>query len=116
VDEKRASGGETLWIDHPVTNRERLWGGLLALDMERSDELALWCPAQAALLFGDVMLRNHAGDLHVCPDSWQQPDGGPARLRTVLSSLTDLPVEHVFVSHGPLVLGGGSESLRAAIR
>jgi hypothetical protein len=99
-----------------VTNRERLFGGLLALDVERADEIALWLPAQAALLFGDAMLRGDAGELHVCPDSWLQPDGGRARLRAVLSSLTEFPVEHILVSHGPLVLGDGLSSFEAAVR
>jgi hypothetical protein len=32
----------------------------------------------------------------------------------LLADLTDLPVEHVLVSHGPLVLGDGLASLRRA--
>jgi hypothetical protein len=87
----------------------------VAFEMERADELALWLPVQAALLFGDAMLRSAAGELRTCPDSWLQPDGGPARLRALLGGLAELPVEHVLVSHGPLVLGNGLMSLRAAI-
>jgi hypothetical protein len=60
------------------------------------------------------MLRTLAGDLRVCPDSWTQPEGGPARLRALLGALTVLPVAHVLVSHGPLVLGGGGASLQGA--
>ncbi len=77
------------------------------LSVERVDEIALWLPAQAALLFGDAMLRRATGQLRLCPNSWTQPNGGPARLRAVLGGLTRFPVEHVLVSHGPLVLGGG---------
>jgi hypothetical protein len=92
-----------------------LAGGLVAHEVERADEIALWLPAQAALLFGDAMLRSTTGELQVCPDSWTQPDGGPARLRAVLRDLAQLPVEHVLVSHGPLVLGDGRASLRSAL-
>jgi hypothetical protein len=53
--------------------------------------------------------------LRACPDSWLQPTGGPARLRALLAQLAKRPVEHVLVSHGPLVLGDGARSLRAAI-
>jgi hypothetical protein len=60
--------------------------------------------------------RSGAGELRTCPDSWQQPSGGPARLRASLGGLAELPVEHVLVSHGPAVLGNGLVSLRAAIR
>jgi hypothetical protein len=67
-----------------------------------------------ALVFGDVMLRTSAGQLRVCPESWTQPAGGPARLRRLLAGLTNLPVAHVLVSHGPLVLDDGIVSLRAA--
>lgn len=103
-------------FDHAVTNGQVLFDGLQTLDVERADEIALWLPAQAVLLFGDAMLRSHAGGLQVCPGSWLQPEGGPARLRAVLSRLTEFPVEHVLVSHGPLVLGNGLASLQAAIR
>jgi hypothetical protein len=32
-----------------------------------------------------------------------------------LAQLAKLPVEHVLVAHGPLVLGDGAASLRAAV-
>ena len=89
--------------------------GLRAFDVERADELALWLPAQSALVFGDAMLRRPSGELRVCPESWLQPEGGPARLRALLAQLANLPVEHVLVAHGPLVLGDGAAALRAAI-
>lgn len=101
-------------FDHAVSDQDEPFDGLRVFDVERADELALWLPAQAALVFGDAMLRRKTGDLRVCPDSWLQPEGGPARLRALLSGLTELPVEHVFVSHGPLVLGDGLAALRAA--
>jgi hypothetical protein len=103
-------------FDHAVTSGQVLFAGVRTLDLERADEIALWLPAQAALVFADAMLRTDAGDLRTCPDSWVQPDGGPARLRAVLSSLTDFPAEHILVSHGPLVLDTGLASLRAALR
>lgn len=95
---------------------EGLWRfeALHVLDVERADEIALWLPAQAALAFGDAMLRTGDGKLRQCPPSWLQPEAGPARLRAVLSGLDRFPVEHVLVSHGPLVLGDGSASLVAA--
>jgi hypothetical protein len=93
---------------------DELFGELRVFDVERADEIAVWLPRQAALVFGDAMLRTRAGDLRVCPESWTQPEGGPARLRTLLRALTLLPIEHVLVSHGPLVLGGGGVSLRTA--
>jgi hypothetical protein len=89
--------------------------GAQAFDVERGDELVLWLPSHAALVFGDAMLRRDTGELRVCPDSWLQPDGGPARLRALLGQLAELPVEHVLVAHGPLVLNDGARSLRAAI-
>jgi hypothetical protein len=52
--------------------------------------------------------------LRGCPESWTQPAGGPARLRRLLAGLTNLPLQHVLVSHGPLVLDDGFVSLRAA--
>ena len=98
----------------PVDDREELFGRLRIIDVERADEVGVWLPHQRALVFGDAMIRSAEGELRVCPDSWTQPEGGPARLRSLLAALTELPVEHVLVSHGPLVLGDGLASLRRA--
>lgn len=100
--------------DHPVRHEERVFDDLLVIDVERADELALWLPQQRALLFGDAMLRRTSGELRRCPDGWVQPEGGPRRLREILAGLTRLPVVHVLVSHGPLVLGDGGAALQSA--
>jgi len=113
---KPAANGDRLQpLDHALGDAAELWDGIQALAVERDDEIALWLPAQATLLFGDAMIRRDTGELRTCPDSWTQPEGGSARLRQVLGGLTQFPVEHVLVSHGPLVLGGGLEALRAAV-
>lgn len=127
VAEAAARYGASVWAKPPPVDRDwppfdrtlhdgmEVLGGLQAFDVERGDEVALWLPAQAALVFADAMLRRPTGELRVCPDSWLQPEGGPARLRTLLAQLAKLPVEHVLVAHGPLVLGDGAASLRAAV-
>ena len=84
--------------------------------VDRHDEVVIWSRKQAVLIFGDAILRTDHGGLRTCPDSWLAPDDGPVRLRTVLRTLTELPIEHVLVSHGPLVLGNGLASLQQAIR
>ena len=101
-------------FDRPISDHDEVADGLQIIDVERADEVAIWLPRQQALVFGDAMIRTPAGELQVCPESWTQPEGGPARLRSLLAALTDFPVEHVLVSHGPLVLGDGAASLRAA--
>jgi hypothetical protein len=102
-------------LDHALTDRAELWDGIQAFFLERDDEIALWLPEPAALVFGDAMLRRGEGGLCVCPDSWTQPEGGSARLRVLLGELGRLPIQHVLVSHGPLVVGNGLESLQEAI-
>jgi hypothetical protein len=102
-------------FDRALHEGEETLACLQPFGVERVDEVALWLPGQAALVFGDAMLRRPSGELRVCPDSWLQPAGGPARLRELLAELAKLPVEHVLVAHGPLVLGDGAASLRAAI-
>jgi glyoxylase-like metal-dependent hydrolase (beta-lactamase superfamily II) len=101
-------------FDHELADQQELFDRIVVFDMARIDELALWLPTQRALIFGDAMLRRADGELRICPDSWTQPEGGAAWLRQRLRGLTTLPVEHVLVSHGPLSLGDGLESLRAA--
>ena len=110
-----AGGAAPQPLDRRVGDGEELCDGIQAFSTERADEIALWLPAQSALLFGDAMLRRDNGQLRVCPDSWMQPDGGSVRLRGLLGGLTRFPFNHVLVSHGPIVLGDGPESLRAAI-
>ena len=111
---KRTPGGPPD-MDHPVCDQNELFGGVRAFDVERDDEIALWLPHQSAVVFGDAMIRTANGELRVCPDSWTQPEGGPTRLRDLLSRLMALPVEHVLVSHGRCVLSDGAASLRAAL-
>jgi hypothetical protein len=101
-------------FDHAVADGEEPFG-LRVIDIERIDEIGLWLPAQRALVFGDAMIRRGDGELRMCPESWAQPSGGRERLREVLTGLSVLPVEHVLVSHGPLVLGNGLASLRSAL-
>jgi hypothetical protein len=104
-----------LALDHAVNDQDEILGALQVFDVERADEMALWLPRQAALIFGDAMIRTRDGELRVCPESWTQPAGGAARLRKILSGLTALPVQHVLVSHGPGMNGDGAASLRAAV-
>lgn len=103
-------------LDRAVKNGEEVVGGIVVHDMERTDEVALWLPSHAALIFGDAMLRTSAGVLRVCPESWTQPPDGRGRLLSLLERLIELPVEHVLVSHGPIVRGDGLAGLQAALR
>lgn len=107
--------GRAPYPDHAVGDRDDVLGELQVFDMERADELAVWLPRQAALVFGDAMIRAGDGELRVCPDSWTQPAGGSARLRAILADLTTLPVAHVLVSHGPTVIDDAPLSLPAAV-
>jgi glyoxylase-like metal-dependent hydrolase (beta-lactamase superfamily II) len=102
-------------FDHPVRDGDELFDGWRVTNVERTDEVALWLPRQRALAFGDAMIRRASGELRVCPESWTQPPKGHARLREILRGLLALPIEHVLVSHGPLVLGDGASALRAAV-
>lgn len=124
IEEVRARYGAEVWAkaradgppsDHHVAEGDELFDGVRVVEVERADEIALWLPEQNALLFGDAMIRRDTGQLRVCPDSWLQPEGGPARLREILRGLTVLPVEHVLVAHGPLVMGDGDSALAGAL-
>jgi hypothetical protein len=99
-----------------VDHGQQLPGDLHAFSVSRQDELALWLPKQSALLFGDVLLRARNGTLQLCPESWlDPPHGGSERLLTALKALPEVPLEHVLVSHGPLVLGDGRSALAQAL-
>lgn len=111
---RHPDGGSGYPLDHEIRDQDELFGSLRVLDVERADEIALWLGESETLVFGDAMLRRASGELRICPDSWLQPAGGPARLRALLRGLTALAPRHVLVSHGPLVLGDGLASLDAA--
>lgn len=101
-------------FDQTLTDGDELLG-LRIIDIERIDEIGLWLTDRGTLIFGDAMIRAGDGTLRMCPPSWTQPSGGRERLREILTGLVGLPVEHVLVSHGPLVLGDGLSSLKAAV-
>jgi hypothetical protein len=102
-------------LDRPVRTGQTLPGGLVAYDVARADEIAVWLPSQAALVFGDLLIRHPDGELTLCPDHWIDRFGGAERMRAVLRSLPELGLEHVLVSHGPLVLGDGPAALHRVI-
>jgi hypothetical protein len=109
-------GAPAVHVDRPVGAAARLPGGLQVFSVVRDDELAVWLPDQRALVFGDVMVRSDAGALSMCPESWVTRTGGHPALRGSLERLLVHDAEHVLVSHGPLVLGGGHDALARAIR
>lgn len=111
-----SEGAPPRHIDHRTGDGEELPGGLRAFNVVRDDEIALWLPAQRALAFGDVMVRSTDGALAMCPESWMARAGGHAALRPALQKLLMLDVEHVLVSHGPLVLDQGHRALAEALR
>jgi glyoxylase-like metal-dependent hydrolase (beta-lactamase superfamily II) len=91
-------------------------GGVTTHATARGSEVVLFVPAHQALVAGDVILGAGEGALRLCPDSWL-PDGvGRDELRASLEPLLALPVEHVLVSHGQPVIGGGGAALERLLR
>ncbi len=95
-------------------------GGIIPFQTARAAEAVYWVPEHRAVIVGDVLLgggaKPHATDdpLRLCPERWL----GKAThedLRTSLRPLLDLPVEHVLVSHGAPVLGGGARELERVL-
>lgn len=96
----------------PAAGSQELAGGVAALDAVF--EVALWIPAHAALVIGDILLGAGEGELRVCPDSWLPPSS-PAEARERLHPLLDLPVERILVTHGEPVLDGAHAALARAL-
>lgn len=109
-------GGPPRHLDHPVSDGGLLPGDLQGFDVVRDDEMAVWLPRQRAVVFGDVMVRDGDGTLSMCPESWIARAGGYPVLRAALEKLRALDVQHVLVSHGPLVLDDGHLALARAVR
>jgi hypothetical protein len=91
--------------------------GVEAVPVAGFDETMYWLAGPRALVPGDRLLGDGAGGVRPCPASWLQylPDDDPEHLRDALRPLLELPVEHVLVSHGEPVVGGGREALARAL-
>jgi hypothetical protein len=104
-----------LRLDVPVSDGDEVVGGVIVYWATRDDELCVAVPTAGALLFGDVMVRDDAGRLSMCPESWVERAGGHVKLREALAVLVGLEMENVLVGHGPLVLGDGRDAIARAL-
>lgn len=106
-------GKLTVEVDHPFREGEPLPAGIDAYRTFRGDEVALWLPAQRALVFADAILGAGGGELRVCPDSWLTLDRD--EFRAQLRRLLELPAELVLPAHGEPVLAAGRDALERAL-
>jgi glyoxylase-like metal-dependent hydrolase (beta-lactamase superfamily II) len=92
--------------------------GVEALPVTGFDETMYWLPGPRALVPGDRLIGDGAGAARMCPPSWLDyipSDDGVEELRVALSPLLELPVEHLLLSHGDPVVGGGAAALARAL-
>jgi glyoxylase-like metal-dependent hydrolase (beta-lactamase superfamily II) len=107
-------------VNQPFKVGDPLPGGIQAFQTARKSEVAYWLPSQKAVVVGDVLLgagaKPHATDepLRLCPERWLE-GGTHDDLRESLAPLLELPVEHVLVSHGEPVVGGGGDALATVL-
>jgi glyoxylase-like metal-dependent hydrolase (beta-lactamase superfamily II) len=92
--------------------------GVEAVPVPRFDETMYWLPEPRALVPGDRLIGDGTGGARMCPASWLgYIPGEPSvdDLRDALAPLLDIPVEHVLLSHGEPVIGGGRAALARAL-
>jgi hypothetical protein len=95
-------------------------GGIGQFQTARAAEAVYWLPEHRAVVVGDVLLgagaKPRATDdpLRLCPERWLGK-ATHADLRKSLRPLLGLPVEHVLVSHGAPVVGGGARELERVL-
>ncbi|MCW3014062.1 MAG: fold metallo-hydrolase [Solirubrobacterales bacterium] len=99
-----------------LTSDAKLPGGIrtFAIGSPRRFERPLWLPSQRALVFGDAVVALDDGALRV----WVQQVNKAwyrERFLPTLAPLLELDAEHVLVTHGPPVIGGGRAALQAAL-
>lgn len=105
-------GGSAVAHDAPMPE------GVEAVGFPRFDETMFWLPGPRALVPGDRLVGDGSGGARMCPESWLgyiKPVVTIDELRAALGPLLELPVEHVLLSHGEPVVGGGAEALRRAL-
>jgi hypothetical protein len=106
-------GGAKVGHDAPMP------AGVEAIPVAGFGETLYWLPAPRALVPGDHLIGDGAGGARMCPPGWlanTPGSGGVEELRTALSPLLALPVEHLLLSHWEPVVGGGRAALAAALR
>jgi hypothetical protein len=89
--------------------------GVQAIAVPVANETVYWLEGARTLVPGDVILGDPESGVRMCPASWLGSDGTLATLRAELTSVLELPVERVLVSHGEPVLSGGLAALRLAL-
>ncbi len=95
-------------------------GGIVPFQTARAAEAVYWLPEHGAVVVGDVLhgagAKPRATDdpLRLCPERWLGKVTHED-LRRSLRPLLDLPVEHVLVSHGAPVVGGGARELERVL-
>jgi glyoxylase-like metal-dependent hydrolase (beta-lactamase superfamily II) len=87
--------------------------GVRAFGAERADEVAYWLERPRAVVFGDAVLGDNAGGLHITP--WARNAEGLEKTRQALLPLLDLPIEVALPAHGNAVLANGREALARAL-
>ena len=105
-------GGTKIRHDAPMP------AGVEALPVAGFDETMYWLAEPRALVPGDRLIGDGAGGARLCPASWLgyiKPAVGVDELRDALAPLLELPVQHVLLSHGAPVLGGGRDALARAL-
>jgi hypothetical protein len=105
---ERGASGRTFSIGDPLP------GGIEAIDAHRGFEVAYFLPARRTLVAGDVLLGAPGGGARMFPPSWFRGDYEQAR-EAVRRSLLPLPVDHLLLTHGAPVLGGGHQALEQAL-
>ena len=92
--------------------------GVKAHPIAVATETMYFVPEHRALIPGDALIADAAGELSLCPASWLEDlDGTPdlAELGVALLPLVALDPELVLVSHGAPVLEGGRAALERAL-
>ena len=105
-------GGAKVAYDAPMP------AGVEARPVVGFDETMYWLPGPRALVPGDRLIGDGSGGMRLCPQSWLgyiKPVVGVDGLRVALAPLVELPVEHLLLSHGAPVVGGGAEALARAL-
>ena len=102
----------------PFDFGDTLPGGIVAYEVGAicPDETALHIPARQALALADGAVRDAPdGPLAFVPDNFMdEPEKTKDGLRDAYRRIVeDLEFEHLLLAHGPPVVGGGREALRA---
>jgi glyoxylase-like metal-dependent hydrolase (beta-lactamase superfamily II) len=91
--------GKRVRHTHTFTEGDDLPGGVEAIPLHASDEVAFWLPSHKATVIGDTILGRD-GKARLCPPSWLAKGDSMDEVRAAVHRILKFPENRLLLTHG----------------